>query len=42
VIWELFCILEKNLLGLRSLELNSIYESSRLLTSTVELDNSFG
>ncbi|HHW01944.1 MAG TPA: diguanylate cyclase [Thermoanaerobacterales bacterium] len=31
-------ILEKNLLGLRSLELNSIYEISRLLTSTVELD----
>jgi len=31
-------ILEKNLLGLRSLELNSIYEISRLLTSTVELE----
>jgi diguanylate cyclase (GGDEF)-like protein len=31
-------ILEKNLLGLRRLELNSIYEISRLLTSTVELD----
>lgn len=31
-------ILGKNLLGLRSLELNSIYEISRLLTSTVELD----
>lgn len=31
-------ILEKNLLGLRRLELNSIYEISRLLTSTIELD----
>jgi len=31
-------ILEKNLLGLRRLELNSIYEISRLLTSTVELE----
>ncbi|NSW90617.1 MAG: diguanylate cyclase [Firmicutes bacterium] len=31
-------ILEKNLLGLRSLELNSIYEISRLLTSTIELE----
>ncbi|WP_338832960.1 hypothetical protein MHLNE_17750 [Moorella humiferrea] len=31
-------ILEKNLLGLRRLELNSIYEISRLLTSTVELN----
>lgn len=31
-------ILEKNLLGMRSLELNSIYEISRLLTSTVELE----
>ncbi|WP_425057907.1 hypothetical protein SCACP_24740 [Sporomusa carbonis] len=31
-------ILEKNLLGLRRLELNSIYEISRLLISTVELE----
>ncbi|MCF6094376.1 sensor domain-containing diguanylate cyclase [Microaerobacter geothermalis] len=31
-------ILEKNVLGLRSLELNSIYEISRLLTSTIELE----
>ncbi|GAW91366.1 GGDEF domain-containing protein [Calderihabitans maritimus] len=31
-------ILEKNLLGLRRLELNSIYEISRLMTSIVELD----
>ncbi|MBO8153940.1 GGDEF domain-containing protein [Thermovirga sp.] len=31
-------ILEKNLLGLRSLELNSIYEISRLMTSTIELE----
>ncbi|NPV27057.1 MAG: GGDEF domain-containing protein [Firmicutes bacterium] len=31
-------ILENNLLGLRRLELNSIYEISRLLASTVELD----
>jgi diguanylate cyclase (GGDEF)-like protein len=31
-------ILEKSLLGLRRLELNSIYEISRLLTSTVELE----
>ncbi|MDK2820857.1 MAG: hypothetical protein PWP31_822 [Clostridia bacterium] len=31
-------ILEKSLLGLRRLELGSIYEISRLLTSTVELD----
>lgn len=31
-------ILEKNLLGLRRLELNSIYEISRLMISTVELD----
>lgn len=31
-------ILEKNLLGLRRLELNSIYEISRLLISTVEQD----
>ena len=31
-------ILEKNLLGLRSLELNSIYEISRLMTSTTELE----
>lgn len=31
-------ILEKNLLGLRRLELNSIYEISRLLTSTLELN----
>ncbi|MCL6557817.1 MAG: GGDEF domain-containing protein [Firmicutes bacterium] len=31
-------ILEKSLLGLRRLELNSIYEISRLMTSIVELD----
>ncbi|EIW00621.1 diguanylate cyclase [Thermoanaerobacter siderophilus] len=31
-------IIEKNILGLRRLELNSIYEISRLLISTVELD----
>jgi diguanylate cyclase (GGDEF)-like protein/putative nucleotidyltransferase with HDIG domain len=31
-------ILEKNVLGLRRLELNSIYEISRLMTSIVELD----
>ncbi|SHH17059.1 GGDEF domain-containing protein [Thermosipho atlanticus] len=31
-------ILEKNLLGFRNLELNSIYEISRLLTSITELD----
>lgn len=31
-------ILEKKLLGLRRLELNSIYEISRLMTSIVELD----
>jgi len=31
-------ILEKNLLGLRRLELNSIYEISRMLTSIVELE----
>lgn len=31
-------LLEKNLLGLQRLELNSIYEISRLMTSVVELD----
>lgn len=31
-------ILERNLLGLRRLELNSIYEISRLMTSIIELD----
>ncbi|WP_083931474.1 MULTISPECIES: PocR ligand-binding domain-containing protein [unclassified Caldicellulosiruptor] len=31
-------VLEKNLLGLRRLELNCIYEISRLMISTVELD----
>lgn len=32
-------ILEKNILGLHRLELNSLYEISKLLTSTVEVDN---
>lgn len=34
----LLSLIEKNLLGLRRLELNSIYEISRFLVSTVELD----
>ena len=34
----LSALLEKNLLGLQRLELNSIYEISRLMTSITELD----
>jgi len=38
----LVSLIEKNLLGLRRLELNSIYEISRLLVSTIELDKVLG
>ncbi|MGQ9623458.1 MAG: PocR ligand-binding domain-containing protein [Candidatus Caldatribacteriaceae bacterium] len=38
----LVSLIEKCLLGLRRLELNSIYEISRLLVSTIELDRVLG